>query len=502
MRQAFVRIVLFSAFVATACGTSPSGAPAATTSTVADASTTASDTSAQQTDSGAAEPGRLDVLLVVPSGPGMCFIQTSLSDHLDVLWDTLAASGITDVQLAVTSASQMPTVGAWLPIPGHFQTGAPAALATTCAAAQPAITAQTTCTASETPAPVHASVTKNPKLRAEARCSVRLNEPPTGPIAGGHGPLRAVWQALRSDGPHCLKAACDKASRACCNTELWCKSDYNEPLCDDHKDSHCAPLGKPQPPSCQAVRLLRDGVPLLIVFVATQDDCSVAWTADGKPLNPLDPGHITAEQRETCQLQGDAEATNEALNEGNCLHKQAKGKDAAIKVDIWCPTDCRPNSDEITIQGASKCPDGCKEGSAAHTKCQQTVTEHQPKSRITSPLFATPAVWRTKLNGLKSGPGDVHIAVIAGDSTRTIASDRQAERAAYYRAALTNQGAGKAPAICEPTWGKVALAGRFRGLVDAFKEQGLFINICQQTALDQPLRAIGKWIAGRIEAQK
>lgn len=362
------------------------------------------------------------------------------------------------------------------------------------------------------------------------------------------GGFRSAWYALDKTGPNCNYDACIKSLRRCClDGGDWCKKDQSGTAtggkCATEIKDLCEPLKDPN--NCQAARLLRPDAYLVIVFISDDDDCSMKLG-----LNPLDKGVITKEDWENCQVLGDALGGNVALNEGNCEFKRekktlsyaaAKTKEEKEAVDnIWCPSDCEPGSTATTHAGLLKCPKGCKvtcdfdcvmlgspkksdgtpkakaDVEADFTKdyascpqhCRTDSTERQEcltnafedlaENVKSSSDFAPVDDYVTLFKGLKADPAKVIVAAITGDTQQ--ASKRQAhrDRVNYYRSQLKDVGPGQAPYICAGGRGESNYGSRYIKLVDAFRDNGSFYNVCEGDSFGPALVGIAQTILKRV----
>ncbi len=99
-----------------------------------------------------------------------------------------------------------------------------------------------------------------------------------------------------------------------------------------------------------------------------------------------------------------------------------------------------------------------------------------------------------KFKGLKSDPGKVIVAAIAGDSTKGSETEREAERVAYIASKGDPKDCFHQSYICNSDNGTADYGNRFGDLVKGFGPNGTFTNICSAdgigVALDQIARTI------------
>lgn len=360
-------------------------------------------------------------------------------------------------------------------------------------------------------------VLRHDELEAMFRCNATVGTASTNE-AGFEGGFRAAWLALDPDGPNCDYDACLKSLRACCEDgAAWCKSDINAARCKVDRQSLCEPLKNPagpgpNPDTCQPRRLVRDDAFLVIVFVSDDDDCSMRLD-----LHPLDTHVIIKETWDRCQVLGDAIAGNAALNEGACEYYRLKN------ADVVCPSDCLPGSTTARKDGQPKCPKGCKvtcdDGCVGDAEIMKLVTagdwqacpvhcrtdSDERKSCLLAASgsmvkfqkggahpkagwqFAPVADFVKRFKGLKADPAKVLVAAISGDAMKPAGwpqakpytqAQKHRDRVKFYHSALADAKPGQAPYICAGARGEAGYGGRYLQLVEAFRDNGVFHNIC------------------------
>ncbi|MCA9514572.1 MAG: hypothetical protein KC635_06505 [Myxococcales bacterium] len=99
-----------------------------------------------------------------------------------------------------------------------------------------------------------------------------------------------------------------------------------------------------------------------------------------------------------------------------------------------------------------------------------------------------------RLKGLKSDPGKVIVAAIAGDSTATDAASVAAERAAYLSSKGDPRTCYQQTYICNSAVGKADYGSRYLQLTQAFGPNGSFSNICEDQGIDRALENIADTI--------
>ncbi len=292
------------------------------------------------------------------------------------------------------------------------------------------------------------------------------------------------------------------------------------------------------PNAAQSVGFLRPDAHLLIVIVTDEDDCSIAedftspsYTCedDGDcpgPSTCLDgacAGVVKIDYYEICEFLGEYQ--------GHEHHDCA--------YDLSCQ-DCVTDED---------CPSGweCKSGK----KCRPYIFEFNTVASFQqpagTPLFALAPVggYVDRYRTLKAAPWKVMVAVIAGDGLvgpdaaaamisegcighekltacpafgalaqdSPCANDPQAEGCEAYRVAMldcirecfiastgdVSNPYAKGSYICASDRGTAELGMRHLQLVDAFGDDGLFLNFCAPEGFGPLLEQLGEFVAGRIE---
>lgn len=99
-----------------------------------------------------------------------------------------------------------------------------------------------------------------------------------------------------------------------------------------------------------------------------------------------------------------------------------------------------------------------------------------------------------RLKALKSDPGKVIVAAIAGDSTKTDAASVAADRAAYLSAKAGGRDCFKQSYICLSDQGKADYGSRYLQLTESFGPNGSFSNICSAEGIGLALQNIADTI--------
>ncbi|GEM_PF-5587684 len=377
------------------------------------------------------------------------------------------------------------------------------------------------------------SIVKQADLDKYFKCNATVGAAQT-PESKFEGGFRSAWVALDPKGPNCDYDACVKHLRRCCvGNQAWCKTDYNKSKCEKERKELCEPLKDKK--NCQPKSLVRDGAYLILVFISDDDDCSMKIG-----LNPLDKKTITKEVWEHCQIYGDALGGNVALNEGNCEFKRQKAE--LVGKDVWCPSDCKPGSTAKTSKGLLKCPKGCKSvcdtvcaadaltkskadiekmvksdwglcprhcrsDSKERAACMQKAFEYLETYTKKDKRFAPVDEFVTMFKSLKADPAQVIVAAITGDVARKDSngkalniSERQIhrDRVNFYRSQLKDQGPGQAPYVCAGGRGESNYGSRYIELVQAFRDNGSFYNVCEGSDFGPALTGIADTILKRV----
>lgn len=275
------------------------------------------------------------------------------------------------------------------------------------------------------------------------RCiaTVGASQSSEGKFEGG---LRAAWLALDPFGPNCPKD----------------------------------PGGKPTA-ACQNVQLVRPDAWLVVVLWGDEGDCSVD---PGEPLAYATPADKQAvqvllpkEHQERCQVLGDWDGSNQALNQANCEVKKAKAAAAQDPNGVQvCPADC------LGLTGSAK------------TDCDAKVQATQPLWVVKDKRFAPPQVWADKLAAIKGSKDKVLVATVTGLSTVAEPAGQLCDLAAFYRASITNIAAGQAPYLCTGPTGEAGHGYPYAEVAKAFG--GPAVSLCTpdafRVALEQTLAAL------------
>lgn len=363
------------------------------------------------------------------------------------------------------------------------------------------------------------------------------------------GGFRSAWMALDPDGPNCDHDACVKALRSCCvGDQAWCKEtnpailDQNKMKCDSDKAQLCEHLtpfghckrqiahccqgpydtacaqhrdtvkceaevalrcdklkGKTDrvPQACQHTRLLRPDGYLVLIFVSDDDDCSVRLD-----VHP----HVMGKGLwETCQRYNDAKQGNRALAEAEC--EVQRDKDAAL----YCPSDCLAGSQSKTPQGALKCADGCKPGSAEHKACvaeadkQMAALDATKVSTGISDWLPPVETFVAQFKKLKDDPDKIFVAAISGDTslpgggagppyTEAEQQQQHRDRVDYYRSSSADVAPGQAPYMCLGDRGEAGYGYRYAAMTEAFGDRGVFSNLCEGAGFGPALQRIAEQI--------
>ncbi len=295
--------------------------------------------------------------------------------------------------------------------------------------------------------------------------------------SGFEGGLRSAWTALDPAGPNCPGGV------------------Y---LLDENGDKQKGDDGTwLKNPNCQFAQLVRDDAYLVIVVVSDDDDCSVDLKISLAYETPEEKAAVKAilptEDWNSCQSKGDAVGGNRRLNEGNCLYIKSKQPNPA---DYKCPTDC--------IKGT---PD--------YDACVVAAELNVQKNRAVDPRFAPVSDFVNRFKSLKADPARVIFAAISGDSDAQIYQDgkpafdkdgfavpddfqRIVDTSVYFKALRRNIAAKQAPYVCAGTKGESGYGSRYIEMVNAFRENGIFANICSGSDFSAPLNGIASTILKRI----
>jgi hypothetical protein len=269
------------------------------------------------------------------------------------------------------------------------------------------------------------------------------------------GGLRSAWLALDPNGPNCPKD----------------------------------PKGLPTA-ACQYKQLVRPDAYLVIVVVSDDDDCSVNLQI---PLENKTPDQAAAlkailpkEVWDSCQQYGDGVAGNPWLNEGNCEY--LKGK-PTTGVTV-CPCDCRAMA----------------AGSPEQTACKAQVAKDRDKYTKADFRFAGVNEFVNKFRTLKNDPGKVIFTAVTGYSTApggipTSNPKSYDDGVAYYKSKIKNIATGQTPYVCAGTRGDSGFGTRYVQMANAFKDNGLVLNICEGADFGQQLSQIAQKIQLRVVNQ-
>ncbi len=295
--------------------------------------------------------------------------------------------------------------------------------------------------------------------------------------SGFEGGLRSAWMALDPAGPNCPGG-------------LYTLDDNGVPQVDG--------AGKPVlNPNCQYAQLVRDDAYLVVVVVSDDDDCSVQLNlslANGSPeekaaLKSLLP----TEDWAICQRLGDAVGGNARLNEGNCLYVKSKQPDPT---QYLCPSDC--------VAGA-----------ANYDTCMAAAAVNVQKNRAVDARFAPVSDFVNRFKSLKSDPAHVIFAAISGDSDAQIYQDGKpqfdangapvpdeaqkiVDAAIYMKSLRRNIASNQSPYVCAGAKGESGYGSRYIEMANAFRENGIFANICSGADFSAPLNGIASTILKRV----
>ena len=264
------------------------------------------------------------------------------------------------------------------------------------------------------------------------------------------GGLRSAWMALDPNGPNCPKDANGVRTAACQNKQL-----------------------------------LRDDAYLVIVVVSDDDDCSVnlqiplenATAAQKAALDAI----LTLEVRERCQEYGDAVGGNQWLNEGNCEYL----KGLSGQTITFCPCDCRAMA----------------KGSPERAKCENTVANDRAKFAKVDFRFASVNEFVNKFRSLKSDPAKVIFAAVTGFSLAKDADKSYSDGVAFYKSQLKNIAPGSTPYVCAGAKGDAGFGTRYVQTANAFKDNGVVLNICEGDNFGAQLSKIANKILLRVVKQ-
>ncbi|MFZ4578785.1 MAG: hypothetical protein ACOYOB_10365 [Myxococcota bacterium] len=265
------------------------------------------------------------------------------------------------------------------------------------------------------------------------------------------GGLRSAWHALDPNGPNCPKDG------------------SGQPTAD-----------------CQNRQLLRDDADLVLVFVSDDDDCSVDLGVELPNLNAADKkanlAFVSTEDRDHCNLLGDAAGANQGLNEGNCEFRKVTDP------SLTCLSDCV----------------GLPLGSQQHQTCVTAAEVAVGASVKKDARFAPVAVFVDKFRSLKADPSRVRVAVVTGDSLyqggATAAATEWQKRvdiAQFYRAAMKDTAPGQAPYVCGGRRGESAFGARYLELARLFGDNGFVQNICKSEAFTDGLTSMAAWVVAQ-----
>lgn len=272
--------------------------------------------------------------------------------------------------------------------------------------------------------------------------------------SGFEGGLRSAWMAIDPAGPNCVGGpkVTDSTGKVVLDAE-----------------------GKSSPnPNCQYAQLVRDDAYLVIVFVSDDDDCSVDLSLslanetddEKKALKQL----LTLDDQNMCQRLGDAVGGNRRLNEGNCMYVKSKQTNPA---NYKCPVDCK----------------------ADDAACLAEAEKNVQANRSVDKRFAPVSDFVNRFKSLKSDPAHVIVAAISGDSAAqaykdglplfdsnggSVADELQKviDTDMYFKAARRNIAPGQSPYVCAGKKGESGYGSRYIELANAFRENGIFANIC------------------------
>ena len=292
--------------------------------------------------------------------------------------------------------------------------------------------------------------------------------------SGFEGGLRSAWTALDPAGANCPGGP------------------Y---LLDDNGSPQVDGNGKPLPnPNCQYAQLVRDDAYLVIVVVSDDDDCSVDLKLSLAYGSPDEKAALKAliptEDWGKCQWLGDAVGGNRRLNEGNCLYVKSKQPNPA---DYKCPSDC----------------------AATDAACLAAAEVNVQKNRAVDPRFAPVSDFVNRFKSLKADPAHVIFAAIDGDSDAQVYQDgkpvfdadgnpvpdeaqKVIDTAIYFKSLRRNGAAKQSPYVCAGAKGESGYGSRYIEMVNAFRENGIFANICSGSDFSAPLNGIASTILKRI----
>ena len=300
------------------------------------------------------------------------------------------------------------------------------------------------------------------------------------PQAGFEGGLRSAWKALDPAGPNCPGGPILK------------DGDGNTIMGDD---------GQPaKNPNCQYAQLVRDDSYLVIVVVSDDDDCSVDLNLSLENSTVDEKNKLSAllpkEDWDKCQGLGDAVGGNRRLNEGNCLYVKSK---------------CGPANPGCPDPTKYLCPTDCALTDAA---CLMAAEVNVQANAAVDKRFAPVSDFVNRFKSLKSDPAHVIVAAISGDSEAQVyvggqpqfdldknplpdEAQKVVDTSMYFKSKRHNAGPKQTPYVCAGSKGESGYGSRYIELVNAFRENGIFANICAGSDFSAPLNGIASTILKR-----
>ncbi len=251
------------------------------------------------------------------------------------------------------------------------------------------------------------------------------------------GGLRSAWLALDPAGPNCPDAA-----------------------------------------HCQNQQLLRDDATLVLVFIADEDDCSVALDQplpDAWTDTPFSPHTSWG----NCQFVGDAAGGDPALAEAECLYLKYKQTNPAA---FLCPSDC----------------------TATDAACVGEAAKNVSASKPLDKRFGAVADFLAKFKTLKAKPEQLVVAAITGDSPdQAFSGGQQAalsaqvhtDRVMFLASALVSNASSRIPHICQSGKSQAGYGSRYLQLAAALGANGWAANLCDD--LPMTLTNLATFLANR-----
>ncbi len=215
-------------------------------------------------------------------------------------------------------------------------------------------------------------------------------------------------------------------------------------------------------------------------------------------------GIVGAEQRITATLEQDLNAVLYSLSEaeGSPNREQAKRflrEDAyLVVVMVTDEDDCSMNRCGVDPKdGIWKCGHELRKEAYATCSCLQDARAGGKPEEALMPVASA----INQIKALKSDPGRVLVAAIVGDSTATDPQQKAEERDAYRKSKCSQctNPADKHPLlsytyVCQAGGGKADYAGRIVEFVEAFGQNGILTNLCNDEGIKPALDTIANRI--------